>query len=148
MGSCSCFISLCLEAKCMSGQSPRLRFCCVESDSPVLLYLLAPWSRILLEKQIGSQLVKKFSAFYGTPKIHYRIHKCPYPEPHRCSSCPHIPLPEDPSQYYPPNYTWVSQVVTFPQVSPPKPCIHLCCPPYSPVWLTEYPNASTPAHFY
>ena len=29
-------------------------------------YLLTPWSRILLEKLTGSQLVKKFPAFYGT----------------------------------------------------------------------------------
>ena len=29
-------------------------------------YLLTPWSRVLLEKLIGSQLVKKFPSFYGT----------------------------------------------------------------------------------
>ena len=29
-------------------------------------YLLTPWSRVLFEKLTGSQLVKKFSAFYGT----------------------------------------------------------------------------------
>ena len=29
-------------------------------------YLLTPWSRVLLEKLTGSQLVKKFPAFYGT----------------------------------------------------------------------------------
>ena len=29
-------------------------------------YLLTPWSRVLLEKLTGSQLVKKFLAFYGT----------------------------------------------------------------------------------
>ena len=31
-----------------------------------------------------------------------------------------IPLPEDPSQYYPPICGWFSPVVAFPQVSPPK----------------------------
>jgi len=31
-----------------------------------LTYLLTPWSRVLLEKPIGSQLVKKFPKFYGT----------------------------------------------------------------------------------
>ena len=31
--------------------------------------LLTPWSRVLLEKLIGFQLVKKFPAFYGTRKF-------------------------------------------------------------------------------
>ena len=31
----------------------------------ILTYLLIPWSTVLLEKLIGLQLVKKFSAFYG-----------------------------------------------------------------------------------
>ena len=31
-----------------------------------LPYLLIPWSRVLLEKLTGCQLVKKFTAFYGT----------------------------------------------------------------------------------
>jgi hypothetical protein len=30
------------------------------------LHLLTPWSSVLLEKLIGSHLVKKFPAFYGT----------------------------------------------------------------------------------
>jgi hypothetical protein len=29
-------------------------------------WILTPWSRVLLEKLTGSQLVKKFPAFYGT----------------------------------------------------------------------------------
>jgi hypothetical protein len=29
-------------------------------------YLLTPWSRVLLEKLTGSQVVKKFFTFYGT----------------------------------------------------------------------------------
>jgi hypothetical protein len=32
----------------------------------ILTYLLTPWSTVLLEKLTGSQLVKKFPAFYGT----------------------------------------------------------------------------------
>ena len=32
----------------------------------VVIYLLTPWSRFLLEKLRGFQLVKKFPAFYGT----------------------------------------------------------------------------------
>jgi len=32
----------------------------------IRLYLHTPWSRVLLEKLTGSQLVKKFPAFYGT----------------------------------------------------------------------------------
>jgi len=35
----------------------------------LLTYLLTPWSRVLLEKLTGFQLVKKFSAFYGTRRI-------------------------------------------------------------------------------
>ena len=37
--------------------------------SPLIAYLLIPWSRVFLEKLTGSQLVKKFPAFYGTQKI-------------------------------------------------------------------------------
>ena len=32
-------------------------------------YLLTPWSRVLLEKLTGFQLVKKFPAFYGTRRF-------------------------------------------------------------------------------
>ena len=35
----------------------------------ILTCLLTPWSRVLLEKLTGSQLVKKFPAFYGTRKF-------------------------------------------------------------------------------
>jgi len=35
----------------------------------LLTYILTPWSGVLLEKLIGFQLVKKFSAFYGTRKF-------------------------------------------------------------------------------
>jgi hypothetical protein len=32
-------------------------------------HLLTPWSRVILEKLIGSQLVKKFHTFYGTRRF-------------------------------------------------------------------------------
>ena len=41
----------------------------------LLTYLLTPWSRVLLEKITGFQLVKKFPAFCGTRR--FRIHKYP-----------------------------------------------------------------------
>ena len=55
---------------------------------------------------------------------------CLFRETDQSSPCPHIPLPEDPSIHYPPKYAWVSQVVSFPQVSPPNPYIRLSSPPY------------------
>jgi hypothetical protein len=33
------------------------------------IFLLTPWSRVLLEKLTGLQLVKKFPAFYGTRRF-------------------------------------------------------------------------------
>ena len=43
-------------------------------------------------------------------------------------SMPPLPFPEDPSEYYPPFYAWVFQVISFPQVFPPKPRINLSSP--------------------
>jgi len=54
---------------------------------------------------------------------------CPYPEPARSSPYLHILLPEDPFYYYPLIYAWVSQAVSFPQLSPPTPLLSTS-PPY------------------
>jgi hypothetical protein len=42
-----------------------------------LFYLLTPWCRILFEKLIVTQLVKKYPAFLGNLKVHHRVHKSP-----------------------------------------------------------------------
>ena len=46
----------------------------------------------------------------------------------RSSSFLHIAIPEDPSSYFPPIYSRVFQVISFPRVSRPKPCIQLSSP--------------------
>ena len=55
----------------------------------------------------------------------------PCPDTDQSSPCPPPPHPEDSSEYYPPIYAWVSPVVSFSEVSPPKPCTRLSPPPYA-----------------
>jgi hypothetical protein len=71
---------------------------------------------------------------------------CPCPEPDQFILRPPTQPLAGPFQYYPPIYAWVFQVVSFPQVSPLKPCMHLSSPPYVPhvlpisVFLTSSPE--------
>jgi len=81
-------------------------------------YLLNPWNRVL-EKLTGFQAVKKFPVFYGTRRLITTFTSSRHLSLSWASSIqskPHIPLPEEPSQYYLPIYAWVSQVISFPQV--------------------------------
>ena len=62
---------------------------------------------------------------------------CPYPEPDQFSPLHHIPLPENSI------YTWISQGISFPQVSPPKRCYA------TPLHNTRYmPHPSHSSQFY
>ena len=90
-------------------------------------------------EQSPSWEANRFSASQEIPCIlgnpgaslpHSQLHAtCPYPEPARSSPYPHIPLPEDPFNITLPSMP-VFQVVSFLQVSPPKPCISLSSVPY------------------
>ena len=94
-------------------------------------FLVTPWSRALLEKLTSSKLVKKFPTFYGTQKsLPYSQVPvtCPYPESDQSWPCPPSHFLKIHLNINPPIYSWVFQVAAFPQVSPPKTCIHLSSP--------------------
>ena len=93
-----------------------------------LTYQFILWSRVLLENLTGFQLVKKTPEFCGNRRFinaFARARHLSLSGASSIQSIPHIPLPEDPSKYYPPIYVWVSQVVSLPQVSSPELCISL-----------------------
>jgi len=54
---------------------------------------------------------------------------CPCLQLDQSSPFPPISLLADPLQYYLPFYVYVYRAVSFPLVSPPKPCMHLSSPP-------------------
>ena len=53
----------------ISTAKQNSRSCLSRGTIPVLIYLLTPWCKVLLEKLTGLQLVKKFPAFYGTRRF-------------------------------------------------------------------------------
>jgi len=100
------------------------------------VWLLTAWIRVLLEK-LSSYLVKKLPTFMELLRFitafargHHLSLFWAWSNP----VCAPIPLPEDSFEYYPPIYACVFHVVSFSQVSPPKPCMRL-----SPIVLHALP---------
>ena len=60
---------LCLKPRGHRDQQYRITKHRILSAQLICTYLITPWSRVLLEKLTGLQLVKKFPALYGTRKF-------------------------------------------------------------------------------
>ena len=97
-------------------------------------YLLSPWSRVLLEKLTGFQLVKKFPAFHWTRRFITAFKSAPYLSLFWASSIHSVP---------PHPTSWRSILILyshlslglrsglFPSVSTPNPYIRLSSLPYA-----------------
>ena len=94
-------------------------------------YLLTPWSSVLLEKLTGSQLVKKFPAYYGTRRFITAFKSARHLFLSRPSSIQSIPSHLT---------SWISILILtshrsldlpsglLPQISPLKPSMRLSSP--------------------
>ena len=94
-----------------------------------------PHSRVLLEKLPVSQLVNKFLSFYGNQRFITAITNARHLSLSWASSIQSIPSHTTSWSsilIFPLIYAWVFQVVSFPQVFPPKQRTLLCSTPFVP----------------
>jgi hypothetical protein len=82
----------------------------------LITYLLTPWSRVFLEKLTGFQLVKKFSAFYGTRRFITAFKSARHLSLSLANSIQSIPLHSSSWKFIVmlSIYAWVFQVASFP----------------------------------
>ena len=89
----------------------------IQSTRMKIIYLLTPWSRVLLDKLTPSQLVKKLPRILWNPKVNYRIYKCLLPIPVLSQINPvhaPIPPPEEPTWSLSPRFPHQNHVCTSP----------------------------------
>ena len=114
--------------------SCRMQFCMNEPNfGKCHAWIFTPWSRVLLEKLRGPQLVKRFPAFYGTWRFITEFTNSRHLSLSWASSIQS--MPSHPTSWWfilifvlptTPGSSWVS----LPQISPTEPRIHLSSPPY------------------
>ena len=80
-----------LEVNNRFGGTYCLHIHCWRFDHAGITHLLTPWSRVLLEKLTGFQLVKKFPAFYGTRRFITAFTSASHPSLSPASSIQSIP---------------------------------------------------------
>ena len=98
----------------------------------LLIYLLTPYSKVLLEKLSGSQLSNSTCILWN-PKVLYHIHKCPPPAPILSQIIP----------CYPPNPQFLKTIVILSShlsLSPPSGLFPLGFPTTNHVCTSPHPH--------
>ena len=122
------------KCRCLKHQGKPVSACSHHSISDITNKQI-PLSKVLPEKLTGPQLVKKFLTFYGTRKFITAFTTAHHLS---MSSARSINVHAFPSHFLKIHcnavliHAWVFQMVSFTQISPPKPCMHLSCLPYMP----------------
>ena len=108
--------------------------------SYLLIYLLTPWSRVLLEKLTGSQLVKKLPAMYGTRRFITAFTSAR----HLSLSCANLIQSMPPTPYF----LRIHLNIILPSTPGSSKCsLSLKLPHQSPVYASPPPiRATCPAH--
>jgi hypothetical protein len=89
-------------------------------------FVLTPWSRVILEKLTGSQLVKTFSAFYGTRRFITAFTTASHLSLCSARSIQSMLSPSHSLNIH--LNIILPSTASVPHFPPPKPCLHLSSP--------------------